>query len=248
MFFKKPDKTKKSLNEILLDDKNKKDFVHQMFENIAADYDKMNEIMTLGLNRKIKRQVIKNVPIKPGMRILDVCCGTGDFSVFIADYFKDSCKITGIDFSQNMLNIAKQKADKFNNVEFIEGDALKLPFDDGEFDACFIGYGLRNLVDLESGIQQMKRVTKKGGYVVNLDLGKPEGILSNLLRLYIFNIVPVFGQIFHGDCAPYQYLPQSNENFPSQNELVKIFKEQGFSEVKNYNYIFGLLAQQVAEV
>lgn len=248
MFIKKFNLTKASLRSILSDKDSKGEFVQHMFDNIALDYDKMNEIMSFGMNRSIKKQVIRNVPLQSNARILDVCSGTGDIAVFLAKYFGMAGQITGIDFSQNMLNIAKEKAKGFDNIEFMQGDALNLPFEDETFDACFVGYGLRNLVDLKKGISEMKRVTKKGGYVVNLDLGKSTGIFSSLFRLYFFNIVPAFGKIFHGDYTPYRYLPESNESFPSQDQLVSIFKELGFSEVKNYNYVFGTIAQQIAKV
>jgi len=248
MFIKKFNLTKESLQSILSDKDNKREFVCHMFDNIAGDYDMMNEIMSFGMNRSIKKQVIKNVPLKSDAKILDICSGTGDIAVFLAKYFNISGKITGIDFSKNMLDIAREKAKGIDNIEFVQGDALNLPFDDETFDACFIGYGLRNLVDLKKGISEMKRVTKKGGYVVNLDLGKSKGLFNFVFRLYFFNVVPAFGKIFHGDYTPYRYLPESNEKFPSQDELVGIFRELGFSEVKNYNYVFGTIAQQVAKV
>lgn len=247
MFIKKINLTGKNLQSILLNQEHKKEFVHQMFDNIAKNYDMMNYIITFGQNISIKKQMIKNVQLKPDMQILDVCTGTGDIAVYIAKYLGKSINVTGIDFSGNMLAIARKKAKNLDNIKFIQGDALDLPFDDDFFDACFIGYGLRNLSDLKKGILEMKRVTKKDGYIINLDLGKPKGILNLLCRLYFFNIVPLLGKAFHGDFTPYTYLPKSNEYFPNQEELVKIFKELGFSEVKNYDFMFGAIAQQIAK-
>jgi len=228
--------------------KNKREFVYHLFNGIAGDYDLVNQVISLGSNKRIKEQVVKNVILEPESNILDVCTGTGDLAINLAKYLDKNYKITGIDFSENMLKIAEEKAKLYENIKFIQGDALNLPFDDETFDACFIGYGLRNLEDLQKGILEMKRVTKKGGYVVNLDMGKPKGLNNTLFRLYFDNLVPLFGKIFHGNSVPYKYFPDSSKTFPSQEELVEIFKKSGFSEVKNYNYAFGAIAQQVAKV
>jgi len=226
---------------------NKRDFVHKTFNAIAKDYDFMNQVISFGRNRIIKKRVVKSVILAPESNILDVCCGTGDLSIFLAGLDK-TFSITGLDFSENMLGIAQRKAQKLDNIKFIQGDALRLPFEDESFDACFVGYGLRNLEDLRKGMLEMKRVTKKGGYVVSLDMGKPKGILNPLFRLYFDNFVPLFGKVFHGSSVPYKYLPDSTKTFPPQEELVMIFKELGFTEVKNYNHAFGAIAHQVARV
>lgn len=227
---------------------NKKDLVHQMFNRIAGDYDFMNQVISFGRNNIIKKKVIKSVSLEPGSNILDVCTGTGDLAVYLTKYSAKSHTITGIDFSENMLKIAKKKTESLDNIKLIQGDALNLPFEDETFDACFIGYGLRNLDDLKKGILEMKRVTKKGGYVINLDMGKPKGAINTIFRLYFDNIVPIFGRIIHGDSVPYKYLPDSTKTFPSQYELVELFKELGFSEAKNYNHAFGAIAHQIAKV
>jgi len=236
-FFKKQD----------FDFDNKARFVHQMFNNLAKDYDRMNNIISFGRHNSIKKQVIENVPLDDNSQVLDICTGTGDIAILIAQRLNKSGKVTGIDFSANMLELAKQKAKDIKNIEFLEADALNLPFEDETFDAAFISFGLRNLADLKKGLLEMKRVTKKGGYIVNLDFGKPKGKANKLLRLYFSIFVPFLGRIFNKSNF-YQYLPESNNRFPSQDELVKILKELGLSEVKNYNFAFGLLAQQVAKV
>lgn len=230
------------------DFKNKSDYVQNMFDLIATDYDLLNQVISLGRNRIIKKQMIKKFPVAQNAKVLDVCCGTGDISIFLSEYLGKDCQITGIDFSANMLNLAKVKSKSINNINYIRGDALNLPFDDETFDACFVAYGLRNLNDYKAGILEMKRVTKKGGYVINLDTGKPKGILNNIFRLYFDNFVPFAGKLVHGNSIPYKYLPESSKTFPSQEELTDLFKELGFSEVKNYNYLFGAIAQQVGRV
>jgi demethylmenaquinone methyltransferase/2-methoxy-6-polyprenyl-1,4-benzoquinol methylase len=227
---------------------NKREFVYQMFNRIAEDYDFLNQIISFGFNKKIKEKVVKRVPLEPGSNILDVCTGTGDIAIYLARTPNKDYKVTGLDFSENMLKIAQKKAAGFDNINFVQGDALNLPFEDESFDACFVGYGLRNLENLRKGILEMKRVTKKGGYVVSLDTGKPKGLINTMFRLYFDNFVPYFGKIFHGDSVPYKYLPDSSKYYPPQDELIGIFKELGFSEVKNFNYFLGAIAQQVAKV
>lgn len=228
--------------------KPKSEYVHEMFDEISSNYDLMNNIISLGMHKSVKKQVIKNAPLKPGMKILDVCTGTGDLPMFIAEKLGNSVKIIGVDFSEKMLAIAKRRNAEYKNIEFITADALNLPFEDDAFDAVFISFGLRNLSDLRKGILELKRVTKKGGCVINLDMGKPKGILGYIFRLYFFGLVPLLGKLINGNSEPYEYLPQSCESFPEQEELVKILYEEGFSKVKNYNFAFGALAQQIATV
>lgn len=233
---------------MIFNKKNKKEFVHELFDDLAKDYDRINNIMTFGQNLIIKKQIVKSLQIKPEDKILDVCTGTGDLAIFLTEKWGKSVQITGIDFSKNMLDIAVSKVKNFDNIRFIEGDALNLPFPDETFDTCFIGYGLRNLSDLKKGLLELKRVTKKGGFVVNLDLGKPKGFIGKLSKFYLFKIVPLLGKFFHGDSYPYIYLSKSSEDFPSQEELVNIFFELGFKQVKNQNFIFGAIARQIAQV
>ena len=158
----------------------------------------------------------------------------------------ENARVTAADFSENMLQIARKRAP--GNIKFVQADALELPFEDASFDAVFISFGLRNLENLEQGIEEMRRVIKPGGFLVNLDTGKPKGFIGKLFRFYFFNIVPVMGKIFCKNFAAYKYLPESTEDFPSQEELVEIFKQAGFRMVKNYDFIFGAIAQQVAKL
>lgn len=222
--------------------------IKKMFNNIARNYDKLNNLMTFGLHLKIKKAAIKNVPLKSGFKVLDLCTGTGDIAIYLARNIIKDGKVTAVDFSENMLEIAKQKAAKIKNIEFVNADVLNLPFQDGEFDACFISFGLRNLTGLKKGLLEMKRVTKKGGYVVNLDTGKPKGIAGFFHKLFFFYIVPLIGRLFNGDSSPYKYLPESTKKFPNADELVKIFEEIGLNEVKKIDFLFGAISQQTGKV
>lgn len=221
--------------------------VLNMFENIAKSYDLMNNVMTFGTHSVIKSIAISRLPISQKSTILDLCTGTGDIAIHIARRYKCK-KVIGVDFSNNMLELAREKAKNLPNVEFMQADVLSLPFADNEFDASFISFGLRNVSNIEVCLQEMMRVTKDGGHVSNLDLGKPHKFFNTFFAPYFFKLVPILGKLIHGSSAPYKYLPESNKAFPSQDELVKLLSEIGCVDSKNYDYLFGAIAQQVGIV
>lgn len=223
-----------------------KNNIREMFNNIAQNYDMLNNIISLGQHSNIKKQAINKVPLKPNFKVLDICCGTGDITLYLFNLVPNG-NVIGIDFSEEMLKIAKNRA-AGKNIQFINADALNLPFKDAEFDASFISFGLRNLVDLKKGLQEMKRVTKAGGFVVNLDMGKPKWFINLFYNLYLFNIVPILGKLFKGNPSAYKYLPESTKDFPNGKSLVKIFKEIGLTDVKKFDYLFGAISQQIGKV
>ncbi|MDD3594698.1 MAG: bifunctional demethylmenaquinone methyltransferase/2-methoxy-6-polyprenyl-1,4-benzoquinol methylase UbiE [Candidatus Gastranaerophilales bacterium] len=222
--------------------------INRIFNDLAKNYDKLNNIISLGLHLNIKKQAVKNVPLKDDFKVLDICTGTGDVAIYIAKNITKNGKVTGIDFSEPMLAIAKRKASNLKNIEFLNADAMALPFEDNEFDACFISFGLRNLPDYKQALLEMKRVTKNGGFVVNLDTGKPQGFLKFFYQIYFFKIMPALGRFFHGNASPYEYLAKSSKSFPSSKELVSMFEELGLKEVKSVNFLFGAISQQIGEV
>lgn len=224
------------------------DEIKKMFDNIAKNYDKLNNIISLNLHLGVKKQAINNVRLKRDFKILDACTGTGDIAIYLAKNIATEGFVIGTDFSRNMLKIAKEKAKGIKNLEFVNADTLNLPFNDNTFDVCFISFGLRNLTDLRKGLQELKRVTKEGGFVVNIDTGKPKGIVGFFFNLFFFHLVPLFGRIFNGDSTPYKYLPHSTKRFPSPERLVKIFEELEFKNVQKYDYLFGAISQQGGEV
>jgi demethylmenaquinone methyltransferase/2-methoxy-6-polyprenyl-1,4-benzoquinol methylase len=214
--------------------------IKNMFNQIAPDYDKLNNIMSFGLHKFIKKNVLKNLAIDNNSKILDLCTGSGDLVGILKNNYPDS-KIIGIDFSDEMLNLAKIK---YPEIEFLNTDCEELPFKNEQFDLCVISFGLRNIKNMDKTLNEIYRVLKKGGIFINLDLGKPPKFLNIFFKPYMFFWVSLMGKFFHGDKTPYQYLAVSNENFPSQKQLVKIFQEIGFFEVKNKNYLFGQIASQ----
>lgn len=227
---------------------NKKINIKQMFNSIAKNYDKLNNIISLGQHFNIKKSAIKNVELKPDFKILDICTGTGDIAIYIAKNIAKNGHVVGVDFSKNMLEIAKKKSVGIENLDFQIADAMNLPFKDNEFDSCFISFGLRNLPDFKKALLEMKRVTKKDGFVVNLDTGKPKGKFKLFHKFYFFYIVPLFGRIFNGNSSPYKYLPKSTKEFLSADELMNLFEEIGLVNVKKFDFLFGSISEQIGQV
>lgn len=222
----------------------------QFFDNLAKKYDATNALHSFGTKSVIDRKSIEKIDFPPNAKVLDVCAGSGDISIGIAEKYKDT-QITALDASEPMLEIAKQKAKNLDNITYVVGDALNLPFADDSFDVAIISFGLRNLENIEKGLLEMQRVVKPGGYVVNIDQGKPSSSLFKMIyQLYFYNIAPLIGgMIFHrGEFNSFRYLPESNKYFPEQKKLVKIFENLGFSDVKNHDYWMGAVSQQIARV
>jgi demethylmenaquinone methyltransferase / 2-methoxy-6-polyprenyl-1,4-benzoquinol methylase len=212
--------------------------IKEMFDSISQDYDKLNDIMSFGLHRKIKKEIIKE--LTKCDKALDLCTGTGDVAAILKEKYKDA-KIIGLDFSPNMIEIARKK---HPDIEFLQWDCTQLPFEDESFDLCTVAFGLRNIPDLEKAVSEIYRVLKKDGIFINLDLGKPNRFFNLFLKPYMYVWVAILGKIFHGDETPYKYLAESNETFPAPAQLIEIYKNAGFSQSKNKNYLLGQIASQ----
>ncbi|MDD3149787.1 MAG: ubiquinone/menaquinone biosynthesis methyltransferase [Candidatus Gastranaerophilales bacterium] len=225
----------------------KKIFVHNLFENIAGVYDIVNDVITFGFDNSIRKKVINCLNVPKNAKILDLCTGTGDIAKLLAEKYPD-CHVVGVDFSEKMLNIARKKTKHLNNIEFIKEDVLNLFFDDDTFDICTVSYGLRNLEDIDKGLAQMQRVTKKGGYISNCDLGKPPKIINFFFKFYFFKIMPLLGIIFHKNKKAYDYLAYSSIKFPSKQEFCEKFEKMDLTEIQSYDYMLGSISQQIGKV
>lgn len=226
----------------------KSPFVHDMFDGLAADYDSVNNMISLGLHTSIKKAAIRRIPLKPGSFVIDLCTGTGDIAKMLADMYGESIQITAVDFSESMISLAKINCAGHKNISFVHADIFNLPFADHSFDAAFISFGLRNLSDIKKGLRTLYSITKKNGVVVNIDFGKPPALLKHLFEVYLSKIVPFCAKIVYGSPQPFYYLYDSYTTFPHQTELVRMFEETGFRSVTSYTYLFGSVAQQVAIV
>ena len=214
--------------------------VQSMFDRIAPVYDAMNRLMTAGLDQKWRRVAVEAV-VRPGDRVLDACCGTGDLAVAAA---RAGGKVTGVDFSKPMLERARLKAPE---IEWVEGDALALPFADDSFDAATVGFGVRNLADLELGLRELRRVLRPGGRLAILEITRPQGLLAPFYRLWFDGVIPVAGKVLPGGSA-YTYLPASVRRFPDPQGLAKAMDEAGFGDIRWRLFAGGIVALHMGAV
>jgi demethylmenaquinone methyltransferase/2-methoxy-6-polyprenyl-1,4-benzoquinol methylase len=199
------------------------DQVRSMFDRIAPVYDVMNRAMTMGLDRKWRRLTAETV-VRPGDRVLDACCGTGDLALADA---RAGGRVTGVDFSEEMLARAERKAPEF---QWVQADAAALPFEDKSFEVVTVGFGIRNLADLEAGLAELARVLVPGGRLGCLEITRPRGVLRPFFRLWFDGLVPVAGRFLRGGAA-YSYLPASVRRFPGPEDLAAAMRRAGFTEV-----------------
>ncbi len=226
--------------------RDKSQYVKDTFNAIARRYDLMNTLMSLGMDKLWRRKVVQIVQAKPGMRILDVCCGTGKLTTELGKSVVPSGQVIGIDFSKEMLEKAwKNLNNSFSkeNIKLLQGDALSLPFENNSFDGATVGWGLRNLPELSKGIQEMVRVVKPGSLVVSLDMAKPTiPIFKQVYWFYFKKIIPFLGKIWAGKEKEYNYLFSSAYEFESQSELAKIFENCGLVKTGYINLAGGIVA------
>jgi len=203
------------------------------FDTIARDYDRMNRIMTAGLDRRWRISAVQGLHGK----VLDVACGTGDMAV---ELMKQGCSVTGVDISEEMLAIAKGKVP---SATCLVADAEHLPFEDATFDAVTCAFGVRNFVHLEQGIREMLRVLKPGGRMVILELATPDSpLIRPFYNLYTRHIIPWLGQHLAGSREAYTYLPQSIDRFPKGNAFLQMVDKiaQGSLKAQERKYTFGV--------
>jgi demethylmenaquinone methyltransferase / 2-methoxy-6-polyprenyl-1,4-benzoquinol methylase len=226
--------------------KDKSTYVKETFNSIAKRYDLMNTLMSFGLDKGWRKKTVRIAEAERGMHFIDVCCGTGQLSLELAMKVGTDGKITGLDFSKNMLEIAKNNISRTSYqsmIELIQGDAMNLPYENNSFDGATVGWGLRNLPDLDKGIREMVRVVKPGGMVVSLDMAKPTlPLFKQGYWLYFEKLVPLMGKIWAGKAKAYQYLHDSAREFPAQQELAQKFKEAGLVETRYENLAGGVVA------
>ena len=229
-----------------------KEKIQQMFDGIAPDYDRLNHLMSLGVDRSWRRRALKDI-VTPerAQRILDIACGTGDFSLAVARRMHPDSRITGLDLSEGMLAVMRRKVEAKGLAERIscrQGDCGALPFPDGAFDVATIAFGIRNFEHREAALREILRVLRPGGRLVILELSVPENrLLRGCYNLYFKHFVPWIGGLISGDRAAYRYLPASVLAFPGRREWTATMARCGWADVRHRAFTFGLCRMYVGE-
>lgn len=218
--------------------------VNSMFAGIARRYDLLNHLLSANIDRRWRRLVADKLrpALGAGTHTLDVACGTGDLALTLSE--AGATSITGIDFCRPMLEIAAQKASRLKReIPFVEGDALRLPFAAGSFDVATIAFGLRNLANVEAGLNELWRVLKPGGRIAILEFSHPvvPGFHA-LFQFYFTRVLPRIGGLVSGSRGAYEYLPDSVSRFPDQKRLAEMMREVGFERVEYQNLTGGIAA------
>ena len=224
--------------------------IKQMFDTIAPTYDRLNKLMTFGIDRCWRYTAMKLLATYRPETILDIATGTGDLPLLMEKMLSPK-SITGADLSEGMLEIARKKIKEHNlqkKIKFVCEDCHSLSFADNTFDAITVSFGVRNFEHLEKGYLEMYRVLKPGGTLMVIELSTPEYFpLKQLYRLYTFHIIPLMGKLFSKDSQAYTYLPRSIAAVPQGDEMLNIFRKAGFNKTFCKKLTFGICSIYVGK-
>jgi len=227
----------------------KKRQVEEMFDNIAHNYDFLNHLLSVNIDKLWRRKAMNFLLDKHPQTILDVATGTADFSIALQKL--QPKEIIGVDISEKMLEVGRGKVKKRNLANIItlqRADSEQLPFADNRFDAVTVAFGVRNFENLQAGMKEMFRVLKPGGMVVVLEFSKPQGFpIKQLFNFYFKNVLPVIGRIFSSDQRAYTYLPESVQAFPEGKAFVQLMEECGYKAVQCKILTFGIASIYTGE-
>lgn len=227
----------------------KKEKVQEMFNGIAPKYDLLNHLLSMGIDKRWRKKAMKVVGAGRKDLVLDIACGTGDFSI---EALKHGVKrVIGADISENMLVVAREKAKNKgleDRLDFQYGDSENLTFGDSTFDAVTVAFGVRNFEHLEQGLTEMCRVLRPGGKVVILEFSTPERFpMKQLYNFYFKNILPFVGGIISGNRKAYEYLPASVFAFPQGEKFLEVMHRAGFANVSQQRLTFGIASLYIGE-
>ena len=221
----------------------KKEGIRKLFDNIAGDYDRLNHILSLNIDKSWRRKAVKEIAdtVEP-LNFLDEACGTCDFTIEIVKGAPQGSKVTGIDLSEGMLQIGREKCRKEGiTAELQTGDCEAMPYDEGTFDRIGVAFGVRNFENLPKGLTEMLRVLKPGGKLVILELSIPRNpIIRWGYKLYFLKILPAIGGWVSGNRSAYEYLPSSVLRFPAPEKFMEMMQEAGFEQVRKKSFTMGI--------
>ena len=221
----------------------KKEGIRKLFDNIAPDYDKLNHILSLNIDKGWRKKAVREIVDKETpLDVLDVACGTGDFTIEIAQKAASGSKVVGIDLSEGMMKIGREKiAAAGVSATMVQGDCEELPYDNGTFDRISVGFGVRNFANKEQSLSEMRRVLREGGVVEVLELSRPTNkIFGPIFRFYFHKVMPIVGGWISGDRAAYKYLPASVDKFPAPERFVQMMREAGLRECRAIRLTLGI--------
>lgn len=229
-------------------DKPKEQYVHSVFEKIAGKYDIMNDILSFRRHKSWRRFAMNKMAMKRGDSAVDLCCGTCDWSIAMAEESGNG-SVIGLDFSDQMLAVGRRKVEQRGlegRISLVQGNAMSLPFGDCSFDYATIGFGLRNVPDPVQVLREMQRVVKPGGMVVCLELSKPTvQPFKGIYYFYLTKMLPLLGKLFAKSYQQYKWLPESLALFPDRKALEKIFRDTGLQSVESYPLTGGIAALHI---
>ncbi len=224
-------------------------YVHSVFESIAEEYDKMNNVISFGSHVAWRNYTMQQLQVQPGQAAIDIACGTCDWTIQMARAVGKNGQVIGLDFSQNMLDVGAYKIANQNlsdSIELVRGDAMDLPYEDNTFDFATIGFALRNVPDVQTVLNEMTRVVKPGGKVVSLEVSKPPFLpYRQLFYLYFYKILPLIAKMVVNKYEQYAWLPQSLTNFPDSRELAGMFQKAGLKTVQVKLFMGGVAALHI---
>jgi demethylmenaquinone methyltransferase/2-methoxy-6-polyprenyl-1,4-benzoquinol methylase len=223
-------------------------YVREMFAAIAPRYDRANRLLTVGVDEAWRKRAVAELAAPAGGTVADLCCGTGDlaFHLLRSD---PALQVTGVDFTAPMLDAARTRAarvDRAARASFVEADVTQLPFADASFDGATMGFSMRNVVDIDATLAEVRRILRPGARFVNLDVTRPPNpLVRRLFGLYFYGIVPIVGGIVGGSKTAYRYLPNSLTNFPDADGLAERFRRAGFAGVRYVRLGGGAIALHI---
>ena len=220
-----------------------KDGIRKLFDRIAPDYDRLNHILSLNIDKGWRKKAVRRIAdTDTPLRVLDVACGTADFTIEIARKLPAGSRVTGVDISDGMLAIGREKVCSAGlDAELLVGDCEALPYEDGSFERVSVGFGVRNFEHLELGLSEMYRVLTPGGKLVILELSVPSNSFVRwCYKLYFLKILPAIGGLISGERGAYEYLPASVLRFPAPDKFVAMMKTAGFASVEHKAFTLGI--------